>query len=212
MGTVRNESNRWFDYGDQPFYSKKYYETLITQQFPMISDQILALYPATKTLSISPLNPNRLQMTALTTDYLFICPIRQALRGMILSAPGWAYTFFHEPSYDPVNGETGNCLDAVCHSAELPYVFDLQGRPYFTTPGEPNLAASLGYYWFTLLSYGKSLITPPPATGQYLPTSIWLPYNSLADQYLAFDLPSTQLIQDYRSTYCNFWDQFGYGK
>src|SRR3989338_8948835 len=144
------------------------------------------------------------------TDYIFICPARKAMRGMASSTPGWWYTCLHEPSDDPVNGETGNCLDAVCHSAELPYVFYTDDGAFFNQQGESNLASLMWYYWFHQLAYNRSLAQPPPIGGSILPSPQWDPYNLSSNLNLGFDLPKTSIQQNYRSQFCDFWDQVGY--
>lgn len=87
----------------------------------------------------------------------------------------------HVPSSSPVNHSHLGCIDAVCHSDELFYVFHSSEFVNATyTPEESQLSFDMLLYWTSF------------ARGESKPNSKlieWPKYSNPSNQSIAFDIP-----------------------
>jgi carboxylesterase type B len=157
------------------------------------------------------------------TDSLFHCAIRHS--ALSLSAayasgkrPNGAvhtYHFDHVTSFGdkfwlpsvPI------CVDAVCHSEELPFVFDANYSVINAsfTAAERVLALSMQTYWATFAKTGSPGSAPTGMrVGEPEDSALaWPEYESGSEEALRFGTPNTVDKARYRSK-CNFWDELGY--
>ncbi|KAF2068395.1 hypothetical protein CYY_010279 [Polysphondylium violaceum] len=143
-------------------------------------------------------------LSAIGTDYIFVCPTRNAASHLSNSGVDvFLYQFQHITSFNVYAGQFAQCADAVCHGLELPYVFDTASQDGYTfTAAEQQLSLQLMNYWTNFAKSGN------PNQGLPVPTQ-WSTYNSNTDEMLIFQTPP--FIQSgYLSTYCNYWDSIGY--
>ncbi len=132
------------------------------------------------------------------TDYLFTCPSLDAASRA--SRQTWSYRFDHIPSFN-IWTRFPACADAVCHSAELPFVFHTavnEGRVF--TAEENELSSLLVGYW---TDFAKNL---NPADG----ANAWPEFNpDSLTLFIVTPLNEITAKPDTTSD-CEFWDGIGY--
>jgi carboxylesterase type B len=148
-------------------------------------------------------------MSHLITDYLFTCANRHVLSQA--KAPVWAYQFTHAPSFNvwPYIAACAPSTTAVCHAAELPFVFananaaEIQAdpQPHHLQPDEQRLSRSLIGYWTRFAKHQDPNADGDPA---------WAPFTAASPTRFILDL-KTQSKTDLDAN-CAFWDQVGYDK
>ena len=144
----------------------------------------------------------------ITNDALFYCPIRhgavelskQRQRG-VRESPTYVYHFEHVISYgakfwQPLFPE---CVDAVCHSEELPFVFnpDTSAINASFTADESRLAKTMQEAW------GGFARTSAPGGG-------WPAFEMGTEASMLFQTPSSVVEHAAYARRCELWDQMGY--
>lgn len=132
------------------------------------------------------------------TDYLFTCPSHDAASHA--SPQTWSYLFSHIPSFN-IWTQFPPCADAVCHSAELPFVFHTpESRGGSFTPQENDLSNLMIGYW---TGFAKN--SDPNGTGvvwpEFEPGSLNMTFVTPVDDITA----AADATAD-----CEFWDGIGY--
>jgi len=92
------------------------------------------------------------------TDYMFVCPARYTFleNRESLFEDTWWYQFTQAWSFPQFWEEFVECYDLPCHSADLPYIFDLETLTDFRfTKEERNLASVMGQYWTNFAKTGN---------------------------------------------------------
>jgi len=199
FGNVQNESTEfvytilnsgYFNASDFTWYE---YETFVGVFFAEIFDQVLDQYPA-------PSEGNSATVTEqLATDYIFMCPTRNAALGASQYVEEvYLYNFRHHPTTDPFDRYPAACEKPgiVCHSSELSFVFhSINFAPGFSwTSAEWKLSSSMMQAWANF-AHG---LAP------------WDRLNSTSLHSMDFNLPSPQVVSAYNSKRCDFWDSMGY--
>jgi len=186
------------------------YITAVTTIFGDVALDVLRLYPASSSADVTR------AITQLGTDYIFICPIRYIANQLhendkshLKSNWTYIYSFEHTPSYSPLADNVLCTTDAVCHTAELPFVFRSMGfyPPDAFSPAEQPLALHMQTYW--------ALFASEPDINDFA-NSGWRPYLNSTHVFV-FDeatpspgAPRGTKYRDSRQHYCNFWDGIGY--
>lgn len=150
-----------------------------------------------------------------STDSLFHCSIRHSA---LLLANGttprksstWIYHFDQVPSFGVQGWTPGfeECIPAVCHSAELPYLFHsdafLAALNASFTSQELKLSTAMNAYWANFATTGI------PGAPRLQPE--WPPFTA-AEASMIFKAEtadvSTVVEEVYRAK-CEFWDGIGY--
>ncbi|MFI5323125.1 MAG: carboxylesterase/lipase family protein [Thermodesulfobacteriota bacterium] len=132
------------------------------------------------------------------TEHLFTCPSLDA--ALHASRNTWSFVFDQIPSFN-VWPRFPACADAVCHSAELSFVFHTpEGRGNKFTPRENALSDMMVGYWTDF-----SKLLDPNRSGnawpEFMPGSRSLIFVTPVDDIKA----SADNNAD-----CNFWDGMGY--
>ena len=132
------------------------------------------------------------------TDYLFTCPSLDAASRA--SRQTWSYLFYHIPSFN-IWTQFPACADAVCHSAELPFVFHTaQNKGQAFTAEENGLSNMMVGYW---TDFSKR--SDPNGTG-----NAWHGFNP-DSLNLVFVTPLNEITAKPDATSgCGFWDGIGY--
>ena len=150
----------------------------------------------------------RVHATNITNDALFYCPIRHAAielskqeqRGARKS-PTYVYHFDHVISYGGKfwRPKFPECVDSVCHSEELPFVFDPNTSILNAsfTADETRLTTSMQEAW------GGFVRTASPG-------GVWPPFETHKEASMLFRTPSTAVEYAAYAHRCGFWDQIGY--
>lgn len=124
----------------------------------------------------------------------------------------------HVPSDSPISHDHLNCVDAVCHSDELFYVFHSSGFVNGTyTADESQLSFDMLLYW---TNFARGIVQP----NSNLPT--WPTYSTSSNQSISFDIPISILSNYHQQkvcfflfcftnfnllfSQCDFWDSLGY--
>lgn len=193
--------------------SKIAYKTIIQGTFGIdIGKQVLKYYP----FDIVPDSVDgRDALNVMATDLLFYCPLRNITVGMQqtlgIGAPiSYNYRFKHVLSFDAWGPNYTFCVGVVCHGSELPFVFsvwsfiDEHGNnvEYYPTSDELDLAVDMSNAWSNFVNNYN------PNTG--LPTLTFPKYKSGENKLLVLDIPGSEIQQNPRSLYCDFWDSIGY--
>ncbi|CAK8697346.1 unnamed protein product [Clavelina lepadiformis] len=103
---------------------------------------------------------NRYAMNDLVTDYMFTCPSRRVFNTNTRLGDAnlnvWWYTFNQTWSFPYFWEQYTLCYNLTCHSADLPYVFDMDTLTQFRfTKEESILAEKIGRYWTNFAKYGN---------------------------------------------------------
>nr|XP_039259785.1 crystal protein-like [Styela clava] len=96
---------------------------------------------------------NRDILSQIGTEFLFLCPMRQVLNYMETNT--YFYIFNQTWSFYEL-WEIPMCFDAVCHAAELPYVFNVANLTVHDYDAEEKvLSERMGFYWTNFVKYGN---------------------------------------------------------
>lgn len=132
------------------------------------------------------------------TDYLFTCPSLDAASHA--SHKAWSYLFDHVPSFNIWPGVPA-CAGAVCHAAELSFMFHTpEGRRGKFTPQENDLSNLMVGYW---TDFAKNLNPDGGANAwpEFGPGSLNLIFTTPVKDIQAKTDPTSD---------CVFWDGVGY--
>ena len=137
----------------------------------------------------------------LLTDYLFTCPSLHIADNS--TSKTWVYVFDHIPSFNPLDIiGISVCDHAVCHTAELPFVFHTaQEMGYSFTDEETQLSTLMMDYWTNFINNTNPNTTDKPN---------WPEYKS-KDKNVVLVTPIDEIEskQDLKAD-CEFWDKIGY--
>jgi acetylcholinesterase/cholinesterase len=181
---------------------------------PSLSKQVKEQYPYPTNTS-----DYRYWASQVVTDGLFRCPSynsseeQQALyvKGKKQN-PSWFYHFDHISSFNvPFWGPAySECYTAVCHAAELPYVFHPNpsvDNTNFTTD-ELYLMMHVASYWTEFAANqvpGSGYSGAPPNNAGVQ----WTQFENEQTTML-FDTGVLQVGANWDSQFCDFWDASGY--
>lgn len=146
-------------------------------------------------------------LSQLITDYLFTCANRHVMAQS--KAPVWGYQFTHPPSYN-VWPDIKLCApdkDAVCHAAELPFVFanadtaqmQTSAQRHVLQPDEKRLSRMMMRYWTQFAKNRNPNADDSPRWEQFkseTPTRLILNTRTASKTNLGAN--------------CSFWDEIGY--
>jgi len=205
IGTTKNETTAW-TFGDiikRIPVDELDYELFIKFEFQDNAPTILAMYPPPP-FSIHQSERARLVLSELLTDFLFLCPMSLATRGLANGTQGNPsinqYFLLHSPLTDAANENDPACnmFQGTCHSADLPYVFNsmviiLNTDEY--TIAEKELAWSTLNYWASF------------AAGKL--SDFWPQFSFENQEALILDTPIV-VLANYRKNYCEMWYSLPY--
>ncbi|HVY54717.1 MAG TPA: carboxylesterase/lipase family protein, partial [Thermodesulfobacteriota bacterium] len=144
MGTNANESVVFIEKAKQALGWKTVsaFDYKLTMDFIFrdhdLREKIYAEYPPRS-------GDNTALISKVFTEYLFTCPNLDTAAHA--SGNAWSFTFDHVPSFN-VWPLVPACADAVCHSAELSFVFHTpEGRGHEFAPQENELSNLMIGYW-----------------------------------------------------------------
>lgn len=217
LGTVANET--------VPFVAEIFPKAVAAWEFDLIVALIFGLSNKTAegviaTYGAPPAAQKhdcRQHLNQLATDYLFYCANRYVVNKLADSATVYHWFFNHLPSYSKWIYELGiwqQCETAVCHADDIPLFFDnlyaLHGGPSIPvqTPEEEALSFYMESAWRNFAETGD------PNKGPYDVSAggaAWPQYSMQAPWVKNLTVPvDADLLQDYRSLYCDYWDSIGY--
>jgi para-nitrobenzyl esterase len=185
LGTARDEQAYFRP--DVPDAER--YAAMMREEFPMVAEQALALYPVSK------YGTPKAAYIAAMSDADFTCPTRRLARTLsrAQSEPVYRYLFTHAMERGP---------DAPLGAFHILSQFFLFGRyetyPYQASDAERGLSKLLQGYW------GRFTSGNPNGSG----TPKWEPYEPSRDPVMLLDLHPV-LARDLRPDECNFWDRSG---
>ena len=204
-GTVNNEGTMFIysAFTDPVDYEE--YLAIVGVIFGPVAPQVINEYP----VPMDQRNDTRAVISALGTDYIFLCPVRNVTRQISGdNVPAFYYHFDHYfTNFNPWGPDYPECVDMVCHGSELPYIFNSaqighQFTGYVWSEGEAELSALISTYW------GNFATSHNPNSPK--PVSLtWPQYSQSTDQDLKFATPSS-VETGYESSHCDFWDNLGY--
>lgn len=208
LGTNANETEFFLS----PYLTEPLSPTLFEIALPLmlgeaVASKALAYYGIPERFK----NDTRELLSLIGTDYLFFCGYRYISRGMSTFTDVYRYYFDRVSSISDWQYSTpmAGCRTAVCHSAELPFVFNpvYPGRPAYTA-ADTALSATMQRAWSTFARTGS----PNPLLVSSLNPSglVTFPrYNNATLSLLNLSTPIGAL-SGYRDDVCNFWDTVGY--
>lgn len=195
--------------------SRTEYEEIARVLFPQLP--LLEVYPPETCDDTDGVEDCRQVLSTAITDYIWVCPMRNLMRGMVKTLPNgphYQYRFDHVWSFlgwgNEPGDETNRCNGYVCHGAELPFVFDACFNPEQYPPDlqcnddEVIIGAAMGSSW------GQFATTANPMTNQLPGTWPQFGAGEAEDEYMVFDTKLTGTINDLRTYYCNEMDRVGY--
>jgi acetylcholinesterase/cholinesterase len=185
------------------------YEVIIRDIFGSNAKGVLQNYPPV----IGAGNGTLTQMSHLATQYLFICPTINMSQTMIQALGAntdfYLYRYDHVMSFYEAWGPNYTfCYDAVCHGAELPFVFHSADKivpPFNYTAEELILTAQMSNYWGNFANTGNPNTGPNPVGVQ------WPQYNSAGGfQNIILETPQISTESLEYNSICQFWNTVGY--
>jgi len=162
------------------------------------------------------------------TDGLFHCAIRYGALALAPNAtnatnatnapagkrvsPVWVYHFDQVPTFGEQGWTPGftECIPAVCHSAELPYLFRTEA--YIASlnasfsPRERTLGESMETFWANFARDGE------PGTDAINDVT-WPPFDATEEASMRFKVDGSAVstvVNAAQRDKCQFWDQLGY--
>ncbi|XP_039254358.2 cAMP-regulated D2 protein-like [Styela clava] len=159
-----------------PIQSQRIYKASAQIIFRQHTDIVVDLYPP-QCPRINPQETDcdeRIPMDDAVTDYMFTCPGRKAMNSdrnkAKENADIWFYTFNETWSFPEFWENYTLCWEMVCHTEEVPYLFDIDKlTEYRFEDGEAELAARMRTFWVNFAKYGNP--NGPPETAQEVPVS-----------------------------------------
>jgi len=204
-GTVNAEGLMFIDQAFPTPVPFSEYVAIVGIIFGPVAPQVLNESPVPP----SQYNDTRGVMSTLGTDYIFLCPLRNAIRQMSnFSTSVYYYHFNHAfTNFDPWGPNYQECVGNVCHGSELPYIFNSAEighlyTHYLWSSQEAVLANQISTFWGNFATSGS----PNTPYNVALP---WPVYQQSLDQDLEFATPSV-VETNYRESNCDFWDTLGY--
>jgi carboxylesterase type B len=184
------------------------YELVIKDIFGPDSKGVLQNYPPVS----GPGNGTLVNMCELATQYLFICPdtnmTKTMYQAMAANSDFFFYRYDHVMSFYEAWGPNYTfCYSAVCHGAELPFVFHSADKivpPFNYTTDELVLTAQMSNYWGNFANTGNPNKGPNSVNVQ------WPQYTSPSYENVVLSAPQiTTESQEYQQI-CEFWNTVGY--
>ncbi|MDX2170841.1 MAG: carboxylesterase family protein [Deltaproteobacteria bacterium] len=176
------------------------YETLSPANYKLL---LTGLFGGTTAAEIEVLYPPAADSapvaSQLSNDYMFFCASRFVAQHGDQST--YAYEFNKLSNFN-IFPSVPQCATQVCHTAELPYVFNSAANlGYHFTPAEELLSEQMVGYWG---AFAHPPHNPSPI-GADRPT--WPAFPG--EHYLLLDSPPTPAVDPPHN--CDFWDTVGYG-
>ena len=137
----------------------------------------------------------RPRLSQIATQWVFACPTRLFAR----RAATYAYVFASPLTAERRTGDSF-CHGHVCHSDELPFLFESRWRNF--TDAQQRLSESMASYWTNFAKSGD------PDTPLRVPLP-WPRMTNSSEQYMDLQDP-LQVRVDYLKDDCDFWDRIGY--
>jgi cholinesterase len=185
------------------------YRQIVTYVFGLRhAKTVLDMYPVPEGATDA-----RPQLSVLGTDYIWACSHRNISRYMSDFAPLWLWHYDHVMSFNPWGPNFSECADAVCHGAELPFVFNTaifssnfsHGVYNFTfTPAEDELTSLLSS------QFGNFAHTHNPNQGPTAHSLQWTQYTAQNDVRIRWQTPHSTTETGYRKQQCDTFDTIGY--
>jgi acetylcholinesterase/cholinesterase len=197
--------------------SAKDYQGIVEWVFGPNAPTVLATYPPYPTI---PTFDYRYLMQLMGTDWIFTCPNRYIATGIAKyngGQPFYMYRFNHALSFDAWGPNYTECVGHVCHGSELVYLFqsETQGNSGFLfTDQEQLMANSITAAW-TNFAHTSNPNTPPSELSHRLksPSAVditWPLWTPDTDLRITYSSPSSEIVPNWRGTYCDIWDKVGY--
>jgi len=123
----------------------------------------------------------------------------------------YLYDFNHISSFNRSWWPNTQCYTAVCHGAELNFVFDSGHEFVNYTQDELNLSASMVTYWTNMAHTGNPNTIGPWNTFPSLQSLEWPAYETSTSLSIQLTTPANSISPFFLDDYCNFWDSLGYG-
>lgn len=198
IGTVTEECRAFVYEAWKLKLTKTEYMAVILATYPSHSVQIYDRYPPPEEV-----DDLRDALTQLYTDFLFTCPVRNNSNSLIRfnDTSVYRYVYDHAMVYPVSWGSLSFCKGHVCHAAELAFVFHTMLN---YTSSEVDLSNRMLSYWTNFAN------TSDPNQGPNPNIPIWPTDDHRLLKY--FKTPSDEIVRDYRSDYCKFWDSIGYDR
>jgi carboxylesterase type B len=194
LGTTRNEGTVFIYFALDVLKE----ETLTEAQYEGILQGLFGATTAAEIEVLYPPAPDSTQVASdMATDYMFFCASRfVAEQG---DATTYTYQFDKVSNFNPFPTVPA-CATQVCHTAELPYVFNSAANLGFMfTPEEETLSRQMVGYWGSFAHPDHN----PNTDGQ----PNWPSFPG--KNYLLLDSPPTPAVDPPHN--CDFWDTVGYG-
>ena len=153
------------------------------------------------------LSDYRVYIEDIVGDYLFYCPTLNITKSISIIYKNdflkriWLYVWEHPASFPAWGYRYPFCDGHACHGIELPFLFSsalLAG--YVFTTDEYLLVREITSFWSNMAKYSDP-------TG--FAENLWPNFNQ-SFQRLIIRSSKMEIVTEYRSTFCKFWDEYGY--
>eukprot|EP00163_Fabomonas_tropica_P010747 TRINITY_DN2099_c2_g1_i2.p1 TRINITY_DN2099_c2_g1~~TRINITY_DN2099_c2_g1_i2.p1 ORF type:complete len:371 (-),score=108.24 TRINITY_DN2099_c2_g1_i2:775-1887(-) len=203
-GSVLNEAKLFIWQASAKRLSYTKYLGVLTVVFKTHVREVLKEYPVSPAIPGG--NDTRPALSQLGTDYIFTCPCDNVTTnaGNQMSNQVWRYEFNHISNFDAWGPMYSECTTAVCHGADLPYVFQPSTGFQFQ-PDELTLSNEMIAY------YGNFVNTGNPNQGPATVSVQWPAYSSAIESNIVFATGGLNVTAPIREPQCDFWtNNIGY--
>jgi carboxylesterase type B len=201
IGTVSEETRIFVYEAFKKTMGLETYLGLLILADPMKALKLLDKYPPVKSSDC------RDTLQNLSTDLIFTCTARNVSRSLQTFGHSsiHLYIFNHPFSAKGAWYNFTFCEGHDCHGVELPFVFHTAHLGGFhLSPEEERLSTELISYW------SNFAYTSNPNTGPHPVYLNWPNYYIKQTTIMHFKTPESELLDEYRKNFCDFWDDVGY--
>ncbi|XP_059172186.1 cAMP-regulated D2 protein-like isoform X2 [Physella acuta] len=184
------------------------YAMAMTLAFSDLPDDFSSLYPVDDPIDV------RETMVTIATDFIFRCPVNHVVGQLARDNPSiWLYTWDHAVNAEPPP-ELPECKGRVCHSTEIPFVFQSFLAISFNASADDYRASNdIIRYYSNFMHHNN----PNGNMSHTSPTFVYWPHwsenttdGSASEKRLLFVNNSTKAVSVEKDAHCVMWDKRGY--
>ncbi|XP_046359995.1 para-nitrobenzyl esterase-like [Haliotis rufescens] len=197
--TAVNETDYW---AAMSYFQPNDFTQIVADQYPPAADD------------------NRENLVNFMTDRLFLCSARYVAQKIREHAPAWWFIFDQPVPFREFWGDSVDCVDRVCHLADVPFLFRAPARLGFqTTPADEKVSEQMITYWLSFGIYGtpnahwRDLPEQSPFRLRSKDLPMWLKFRSVANgatKNIRFTEPDPVIDINRNNVRCDYLDGMGY--
>ncbi|XP_067652591.1 crystal protein-like [Haliotis asinina] len=163
---------------------------------------------------------NRENLVSFMSDRLFFCSARYVAQKLSGHSKVWWFIFDQPVPFPEFWGDSYDCVDRVCHLADVPFLFRAPARLGFhTTPADEKVSEQLITYWLSFAIFGtpnahwRDLPVGSPFRLRSKDLPLWAQFRSNANsatKNIRFTEPDPVSDINLNNDRCDYLDGIGY--